>query len=120
MGEGGHLDQYATPSEVLGSPATAFVADFVGADRSLSRLAVVALKASDAEAAGPGEDPGPRVPRVKVGASLRDALVAVLDAPGAVVGVENDGGFLAGVLRPSSLHAAASRSLDDAASSDVA
>jgi len=112
--EGGHLEQYATPGELLGSPATPFVADFVGSDRSLRRLAVVALKASDAEQPGPADDLGALLagPRVRVGASLRDALAAILDTPGAVVVVEDDGGTVAGLVRPASIHAAARRSLD--------
>ncbi|MDQ3897622.1 MAG: betaine/proline/choline family ABC transporter ATP-binding protein [Actinomycetota bacterium] len=39
--EGGVLEQYGTPAEVLGRPATPFVADFVGADRGLKRLSVI-------------------------------------------------------------------------------
>ncbi len=39
--EGGVLEQYAPPAEVLGRPASPFVADFVGADRGLKRLGVV-------------------------------------------------------------------------------
>jgi osmoprotectant transport system ATP-binding protein len=38
---GGVLAQYATPSELLMSPADDFVEDFVGADRALKRLALV-------------------------------------------------------------------------------
>ncbi len=123
LSQGGHLEQYATPGEVLGSPATAFVADFVGRDRSLKRLAVVALKASDAEPLdrhdnaarllGGTGGPAGHGPRVRVGDSLRDALVAILDTPDALVAVEDDGGDVVGVLRPSSVHAAARRSLDD-------
>ena len=41
----GHLEQYDTPSQVLGRPATAFVADFVGADRGVRRLAVMPIDA---------------------------------------------------------------------------
>src|SRR5205809_4550982 len=40
MREGGYLEQYDTPAAILGTPATPFVADFVGADRGLKRLAV--------------------------------------------------------------------------------
>src|SRR3954470_6736832 len=40
MREGGHLEQYAEPSALLSEPATDFVADFVGADRTLRRLSV--------------------------------------------------------------------------------
>ncbi|HET7444029.1 MAG TPA: ABC transporter ATP-binding protein [Solirubrobacterales bacterium] len=39
--EGGKLEQYATPAEILMSPATEFVEDFVGADRALKRLALM-------------------------------------------------------------------------------
>ena len=49
MSEGGHVEQYATPAELLGRPANAFVADFVGADRGLKRLAVTGIDADDLE-----------------------------------------------------------------------
>jgi len=41
MREGGRVEQYATPAELLMSPATEFVEDFVGADRALKRLALM-------------------------------------------------------------------------------
>jgi|SRR5579875_279147 len=47
LGQGGRLQQYATPAEVLARPANQFVADFVGADRGLRRLAVTPLEARD-------------------------------------------------------------------------
>ncbi len=37
---GGRLAQYTTPDELLHSPAEAFVADFLGSERSLRRLAL--------------------------------------------------------------------------------
>src|SRR5213082_2678163 len=37
---GGVLEQYGPPAEVLGRPASEFVAGFVGADRGLKRLSV--------------------------------------------------------------------------------
>ena len=40
MRPGGHLAQYATPGELLLSPADEFVEQFVGADRALKRLAL--------------------------------------------------------------------------------
>ena len=49
MSHGGHVEQYATPAELLGRPANAFVADFVGADRGLKRLAVTGIDAADLE-----------------------------------------------------------------------
>ena len=47
LSKGGVLEQYDTPSEVLGRPATPFVADFVGADRGVRRLAVTAIEPAD-------------------------------------------------------------------------
>jgi osmoprotectant transport system ATP-binding protein len=47
LSKGGVLEQYDTPSEVLGRPATAFVADFVGVDRGVRRLAVVCIDPDD-------------------------------------------------------------------------
>jgi osmoprotectant transport system ATP-binding protein len=41
MREHGRVAQYATPAEVLMSPADEFVEDFVGADRALKRLALM-------------------------------------------------------------------------------
>jgi osmoprotectant transport system ATP-binding protein len=41
--EGGHLEQYDAPATVLGSPATPFVADFVGDDRAIKRLSVTPI-----------------------------------------------------------------------------
>jgi osmoprotectant transport system ATP-binding protein len=45
MREGGRVEQYATPAELLMAPATGFVEDFVGADRALKRLSL--LRVSD-------------------------------------------------------------------------
>ena len=43
LADGGVLAQYDTPSVILGTPATDFVADFVGADRGLKRLKVTCI-----------------------------------------------------------------------------
>jgi len=45
--QGGRLAQYDTPARVLGTPADDFVAEFVGADRGLRRLAVTPIRAED-------------------------------------------------------------------------
>jgi osmoprotectant transport system ATP-binding protein len=47
LSAGGVLEQYDTPSEILGRPATPFVADFVGTDRGVRRLALVAIEPAD-------------------------------------------------------------------------
>jgi osmoprotectant transport system ATP-binding protein len=46
---GGRLAQYDTPARVLGAPADDFVAEFVGADRGLRRLAVTPIDFTDLE-----------------------------------------------------------------------
>jgi osmoprotectant transport system ATP-binding protein len=46
---GGRLAQYDTPARVLGDPADDFVAEFVGSDRGLRRLAVTPIERSDLE-----------------------------------------------------------------------
>ena len=47
--QGGYLEQYDSPATILGSPATPFVASFVGADRGLRRLAVTEVTPADLE-----------------------------------------------------------------------
>ncbi len=46
---GGRLAQFDTPARVLGDPADEFVAEFVGADRGLRRLAVTSIDQVDLE-----------------------------------------------------------------------
>jgi osmoprotectant transport system ATP-binding protein len=47
----GKLEQFDTPDNILAHPANAFVADFVGADRTLKRLRLVTVgQASEGEA----------------------------------------------------------------------
>lgn len=77
MSQGGHVEQFATPAELLGRPANAFVADFVGADRGLKRLAVTPVEVADLE----------QPPVVHVADSLAEAraVLAREDARWAVV-----------------------------------
>jgi len=59
MQTGGHLAQFAPPAEILASPASEFVARFVGADRGLKRLALTRVDELDlmpAVTATPGSD----------------------------------------------------------------
>jgi osmoprotectant transport system ATP-binding protein len=49
LSEGGVLEQYSDPATLLGSPASELVADFVGSDRGLKRLAVTPITAQDLE-----------------------------------------------------------------------
>jgi osmoprotectant transport system ATP-binding protein len=72
MSAGGRVEQFASPAELLGKPANPFVADFVGADRGLKRLAVTGIDPVDLE----------RPPVVHVADSLAEARSA-LDRVGA-------------------------------------
>ena len=54
MSEGGHLEQYDTPAQVLAEPANDFVVEFLGAERGLKRLALIPVSEVKAE-------PGPTV-----------------------------------------------------------
>ncbi|OXY92733.1 betaine/proline/choline family ABC transporter ATP-binding protein [Streptomyces diastatochromogenes] len=45
----GRIEQFDTPGAVLGSPATPYVAGFVGADRGLKRLSVTEIEPDDLE-----------------------------------------------------------------------
>ncbi len=67
MSAGGKVEQFATPAELLGKPANSFVADFVGADRGLKRLAVTGIDPADLE----------RPPVVHVADGLADARAAM-------------------------------------------
>ncbi|MCU0283366.1 MAG: ATP-binding cassette domain-containing protein [Candidatus Nanopelagicales bacterium] len=76
--QGGFLEQYDTPARVLAAPATPFVADFVGADRLITLMAVTGIDAGALPAAGP-DDAG--LPEVGSGATLREAMVVLLGSP---------------------------------------
>jgi len=84
MSSGGHLEQFDTPARVLGEPATPFVADFVGADRMIKRLAVTPLAADRLITPTGGEDD---LPSVHVGSSLREAMAVLLASSGTSVAV---------------------------------
>jgi osmoprotectant transport system ATP-binding protein len=63
LSPGGVLEQYDSPAEVLGRPATPFVADFVGVDRGVRRLAVMHVEVEDLF----------QPPRVTPGMTMMDA-----------------------------------------------
>ncbi|ARE75340.1 ABC transporter ATP-binding protein [Streptomyces sp. NPDC059558] len=102
----GTIEQFASPAAVLGAPATEYVASFVGADRGLKRLAVTAVEAADLASAEGG---APAV-SVALGATLREALAALLQEDSGRIGVTDpDGGALVGVLTPEGVHRALRR-----------
>jgi osmoprotectant transport system ATP-binding protein len=86
---GGKLAQYDTPAEVLGSPASPFVADFVGADRGLKRLRVTPIARDTLE----------HPPTVLPTATLADARTAIERSGADWVAVVSRDGRLVGHVR---------------------
>jgi osmoprotectant transport system ATP-binding protein len=93
--EGGVLAQYASPVELLTRPADDFIAQFVGADRGLKRLALTTLK--DVKLIEPnGLAPSGR--RVPLSSTVRDALSMILTAGGQPLTVVDDEDRVAGLV----------------------
>ncbi|TCZ63228.1 ABC transporter ATP-binding protein [Roseicella aquatilis] len=80
----GRLAQHAPAAALLARPASAFVAEFLGHDRLLKRLALIPAAAARTEASAAGEALPP-------GASLRDALAAMLARGAAAVPLAGGG-----------------------------
>ncbi len=62
MQAGGHLAQFASPAEILATPASEFVAQFVGADRGLKRLSLARVDDLPVRAPITGRDGDPAGP----------------------------------------------------------
>src|SRR5947207_8184340 len=97
----GKLVQFAPPGELLARPADDFVAQFVGSDRGLKRLALLTVGGADLD---PPTDPSrfDGAPVLKPSTTLRDALAAMLSSE-AQVGVVKDGDRFVGVLTLSTI-----------------
>jgi osmoprotectant transport system ATP-binding protein len=91
---GGVLQQYATPAELLAHPASDFVTDFLGEGRMVRRLSLI--KVRDVALAQLNGKQAP-TETVDAGASLRDALDAVLRATDGRVRV-TDGATTLGIV----------------------
>jgi osmoprotectant transport system ATP-binding protein len=102
--QGGHLEQYDTPATVLGSPATPFVADFVGADRAVKRLSVTPI---DVDALEPYDGDVPAT--LPVEADLGQALAVLLATGDDRIAVTADDGSRLGTLTVAGLLAQARR-----------
>lgn len=116
MRPGGYLEQYASPAEVLANPATPFVAEFTGTDRSLKLLAVTPVESGELEPAGPD---ALTLDNVAADCSLREALAVLLDSPVGRVSVGNPADP-AGVLTMDGVFRALRISTEDLPSSSVA
>jgi osmoprotectant transport system ATP-binding protein len=108
--QGGILEQFGTPAELLGSPATEFVADFVGGQRGLRRLSVTPIERADLEAphSVSGLDNAAEVP---IAGTLQDAMAALLTSDTDYVRVVDPSGQTLGVLSSSGVHQALRRSV---------
>ncbi|MFG2330231.1 ABC transporter ATP-binding protein [Streptomyces sp. NPDC048604] len=108
----GRIEQFDTPAAVLAAPATAYVADFVGQDRGLKRLAVTPITRQDLEER-PGLTKDAPPAAVPLGAPLKDALSALLlhDADHVPVTDPQQDGRTVGVLTAAALHRALRRSV---------
>jgi osmoprotectant transport system ATP-binding protein len=93
----GKLVQYAPPGELLAHPANDFVAEFVGSDRGLKRLALLTVGGADLDTTVARASVPPDAPVLSPAMTLRDALVRML-ASEAPTGVVSDGDRYLGVL----------------------
>jgi osmoprotectant transport system ATP-binding protein len=102
LSQGGHLQQYSAPAELLGAPANDFVREFVGTDRGIKRLTVTPIPrdALRPVADVDGVDGGPSVP---ASATLRDALAMLLEGGRGWVAVRDGSGEALGVLTPAEI-----------------
>ena len=89
----GALVQCDPPERLLAAPRDAFVADFVGADRALKRLALIT--AGTVATAGPA---GPGAPVVAPSTSLRDVLSVLLASGADAAAVAETGGSPLGTV----------------------
>ncbi|MFD3331653.1 ABC transporter ATP-binding protein [Streptomyces sp. NPDC058700] len=129
----GRIEQFDTPATVLGAPATSYVADFVGSDRGLKRLAVTPVTEADLDPVTRVSegDPGPVTPQnpggpdgaapespggpdgapapVPLGTSLKDALAVLLQHDTGRLTVVGADGRPLGVLTPAGVHRALRR-----------
>jgi osmoprotectant transport system ATP-binding protein len=107
----GRLAQFGPPDRLLAGPKNAFVADFVGADRALKRLALIT--------AGAAAEPRPApegAPTIGEEASLRDVLALLLAQNADAARVVDAAGRLRGALTLAAIRrAAAAPAVNDAA-----
>ena len=77
LSQGAHLEQFGTPAQLLGEPASPFVREFVGKDRGIRRLAVMPVTVDMLTPVAEVSAKGP-FPSIDVGTSLYDALAVML------------------------------------------
>ncbi|MEA2001824.1 MAG: ABC transporter ATP-binding protein [Actinomycetota bacterium] len=93
LSEGGHLEQYSSPADILRNPANEFVADFLGSDRGIKRLSLIPISAIQL-------DPGPILTRMATRAEAAEIMVRYnVDWAAIGDGTAVDGWFTAGDLQ---------------------
>jgi len=92
LSEGGHLEQYGSPAEILREPANPFVADFLGTDRGIKRLSLIPISDLDLETG----------PVVDLSASHAEAVATALEYGTDWVAV-GEGAIVEGWIRVSSI-----------------
>ena len=71
--------QYDTPEQILTRPASDYVAEFLGRERLVRRMSVVAINAATLQRADGAPPPGE--PRVALSSTLTEAFAAALASP---------------------------------------
>jgi osmoprotectant transport system ATP-binding protein len=89
LAEHGRLQQFAPPAELLSAPGNEFVREFVGGDRGIKLLAVTPIPREKLRPAGEGGGGG--APTVASGATLQEALAAMLREGSNRVVVQSNG-----------------------------
>jgi osmoprotectant transport system ATP-binding protein len=86
LAEHGRLQQFAPPAELLSTPANEFVREFVGGDRGIKLLAVTPIPRGKLR-----PPDGAAAPTVAAGATLQEALAAMLREGSNRVVVQSNG-----------------------------
>ena len=84
LSEGGHVEQYAAPEEILASPATPFVEEFVGSGATLAHLTLTRVRDvehNDVVTARVGEPSGRVIDRARAAGHTWVVVVDEYDRP---------------------------------------
>jgi osmoprotectant transport system ATP-binding protein len=113
LSEGGVLEQYGEPADILRAPANEFVREFVGSDRGIKELSVTPIDLKRLSSIGAVDIESE--PRVRSDATLRDALAALLVGGVGRVAVTDADGKPIGVLTAADIARVVADSANEAA-----
>jgi osmoprotectant transport system ATP-binding protein len=118
LSEGGKLQQFAPPAELLATPANDFVREFVGGDRGIKLLAVTPIPREQLRPAD-----GAEAPSVAADSTLQEALAVMLRegsnrvvvrSNGTPVGVLTVDDIVSALAAPRNAEQPARQAMDDA------